>query len=85
MDALAYTHTNLSLDKDEVIAEWTDGVIGNNYPTPSRVLTYTEKILATYLENTLFLHTNLSNTTDIFPTEDGTAVIYLYFQYTKKK
>lgn len=78
-DALEYTHTNLSLDKDEVVAEWINGVIGNNYPTPSRVLTYTEKILATYLENTLFPNTNLSNTTDVFPTEGGTAAIVYIF------
>lgn len=79
IEALNYVKSYLSMNEDDVVAEWINGVIGNNYPTPSRVLIHTEKILSTYLESVLFPNTNLSTTTEVFPTEGGTAAIVYIF------
>lgn len=61
-------------DEDDVANEWADGIIGDHYPTPDRILKYTELITRDYLaremgdgadpEKPLF---------DLFATEGGTA------------
>ena len=52
MDTLAYVKDDLQLDQDEVVKEWVDGVIGNNYPVPSRVLKM-QKSLSINISNPL--------------------------------
>ncbi|CAH0416039.1 bifunctional aspartate transaminase/aspartate 4-decarboxylase [Periweissella fabaria] len=77
--ALQYTNTHLKLNLDDVVHELTDGVLGNNYPVPSRVLYNTERIISSYLTKTLFHGVDLSTPTQIFPTEGGTAaIVYLF-------
>lgn len=69
---------------DEVVAELVDGAIGNNYPTPNRVLKNSEKVLATYLEQLLFNGKKLAEQTKIFPTEGGTAAMVYVFHSLKE-
>ncbi|NRO02671.1 Bifunctional aspartate aminotransferase and L-aspartate beta-decarboxylase [Lactobacillus helveticus] len=45
-DVLTYIKDDLHLDQDDVVAEMRNGIIGNNYPVPSRVLRNSEVILA---------------------------------------
>lgn len=73
----------LNLDMDEVIFEFLNGVIGNHYPTPTRILTNTEIILNEYLQSTLYNGVDLKNETDLFATEGGAAAIVYIFASLK--
>ncbi len=50
----------LKIDKDEFVKELVDGVIGNNYPVPSRILKHSERVINAYLESTLYRGEKLS-------------------------
>lgn len=78
LQMLKYTD-QLGIDSDDFVKELADGVLGNNYPVPSRVLKNSEIILNHYLESVLYNGTSLTNQTDIFPTEGGTAAIVYIF------
>lgn len=61
-------------DADGVANEWADGVIGDHYPTPDRILKYTEIILRDYLAVEMGGHANPdSDVFDLFAVEGGTA------------
>ena len=83
-DAIDYSIKNLSVDKDELVKEFVDGAIANNYPVPSRCLVNTEKILNMYLEKELYSGAKLAKETNIFPTEGGTAAICYIFNSLKE-
>lgn len=70
--ALAYIKLQ-SWDEDEVVYEWVDGVIGDHYPTPDRILKYTEKIVQRYLAQQLGNNAPNPDTFDLFAVEGGTA------------
>ena len=42
-----YTHmtTEMGADPDELVFELVDGILGDHYPTPPRILKYTEQII----------------------------------------
>ena len=73
--AIEYCIDELGLEKDELIKEITDGVIGNNYPVPSRCLENTEVILNDYLQSVLYNGADLKDKTQVFPVEGGTAAM----------
>ncbi len=54
MNVLSYIKDELHLDRDEVVKEFVDGVIGNNYPVPSRILKNSETIINHYLQSVLY-------------------------------
>lgn len=80
---LHYLEQNLELSMNDVVAELVNGAIGNNYPTPNRVLSNSETILAHYLEEILFNNQPLSRETQVFPTEGGTAAMVYIFHSLK--
>ena len=51
--AVDYCVNTLELDKDTLLKELADAVIGDYYPSPSRVLPNIETILNAYLQSTL--------------------------------
>ena len=63
LDAVAYCVDELSLDKDELLMELTNGIIGDYYPDPSRCLSCTEVILNDYLQSTLYDGKDLKEST----------------------
>ncbi|MGM0218412.1 bifunctional aspartate transaminase/aspartate 4-decarboxylase [Enterococcus sp. AZ126] len=81
---LHYLEQNLELSMNDVVAELVNGAIGNNYPTPNRVLSNSETILAHYLEEILFNNQPLSRETQVFPTEGGTAAMVYIFHSLKE-
>ena len=83
-DAIDYSIKTLSVNKDELVKEFVDGAIGNDYPVPNRCLVNTEKILKLYLEKELFGGVKLANETNVFPTEGGTAAICYIFNSLKE-
>jgi len=69
---------------DEFAAEMIHGVIGDNYPVPSRCLKFTEKVLNLYFEKILYGNKGLYKSSAIFPTEGGTAAIVYIFNSLKQ-
>ena len=50
---LAYATSTLGFDADAFVYELTDGVIGDNYPEPDRMLTHAERVVHRYLVKTM--------------------------------
>lgn len=78
--AVDYCVMTLGMDKDSLIKELVDAVIGDYYPDPSRCLPHTEAILNAFLQATLFDGAELSDQTGIFPTEGGSAAMVYIFE-----
>ncbi|HZK53465.1 MAG TPA: bifunctional aspartate transaminase/aspartate 4-decarboxylase [Desulfosporosinus sp.] len=79
-----YAVDELGIDQDALVKEFTDAIIGNNYPVPSRCLVNIEKIINAYLQDTLYNGVSLAESTQVFPTEGGTAAICYIFNSLKK-
>ena len=54
IDAVNYCVSELGMNKDDLIYELVNGIVGDYYPSPSRCLTHTEAILNDYLQSTLY-------------------------------
>ena len=67
------------MDKQKLLMELTDGIIGDYYPSPSRCLPCTETILNEYLQSTLYNEVDLKAETQVFPTEGGSAAMCYVF------
>ena len=77
--AVDWCVNTLELDKDALLKEWADAVIGDYYPDPSRCLPFTEMILNAYLQSTLYHGADLAGETMVFPTEGGSAAMVYIF------
>lgn len=64
---------------DDFALEWADGVIGDNYPTPDRILKFTEIICRDYLAQEMGNRYTGPLTYDLFATEGGTAAMCYVF------
>lgn len=72
-DTLAYVVARGG-DADEIANEWADGIIGDHYPTPDRILKYTELIVRDYLAQEMGGHADPDTPLfDLFAVEGGTA------------
>ncbi len=80
IQSVDYCVVTLGLDKDALLKELADAVIGDYYPSPSRVLPNTEIILNAYLQSTLYHGTDLAGETQVFPTEGGSAAMVYIFE-----
>lgn len=78
-----YGENRLNLDKEALITELTNGIVGNNYPVPSRCLENTEVIINAFLQSALYGDANLREKTKAFPVEGGTAAIVYIFDALK--
>lgn len=77
--AVSYAINDLKLDAEAFLKEIADGIIGNNYPVPSRCLVNSEVVIRAYLESTLFGGEKVDGKTLVFPTEGGTAAMCYIF------
>ncbi len=66
-------------DSDEMLHEWCEGVIGNQYPVPDRILRHTEIAVRDYLAQELCNGRPPQGETDLFATEGGTAAMCYIF------
>ena len=64
---------------DELIHEWAEGVMGNQYPVPDRILEYTEIAVRDYIAQELCDGRPPQGEIDLFATEGGTAAMCYIF------
>lgn len=75
-----YMVNTLHADRDDLVHEWADGIIGDQYPTPPRILHYTEEAIRPYVANELGRHDAKAGADfDLFATEGGTAAMCYIF------
>lgn len=85
--SLDYAEKTLGISADDLAYEWADGIIGDHYPTPVRMLVNAEKIVGAYLaqemgqvkvtrENS---GAGVTPEFDLFATEGGTAAMCYIF------
>ncbi len=78
--AYRYLVDKLGADPDELAHEWAEGIIGDQYPTPPRILKYTEAIIQPYLAQELGNRdAGEGRELDLFATEGGTAAMCYTF------
>lgn len=66
-------------DADTLIHEWTESVIGDQYPVPDRILKYCEIAVRDYIAQELCAGRPPQGETDLFATEGGTAAMCYIF------
>lgn len=71
--------TSRGYNADEIAYEWADGIIGDQYPTPDRILKFTEIIAQDYLAQEMGDHYKGDRKYDLFATEGGTAAMCYIF------
>lgn len=84
--AFDYVVNNLNADADELTYEWVSGIIGDQYPSPDRILKYTEKVVSKYLSQEMCGCQDskcASVQYDLFATEGGTAAMCYLFSTLK--
>lgn len=80
-----YTHVvnDLKADPDEFVFELVDGILGDHYPTPPRILNYTEQIVREYLRWAMG-GGDCDTPYDLFATEGSTAGMCYIFDTLKQ-
>ena len=71
-----------SFNPDEWLFELVDGIIGDNYPVPDRMLVHIEEIVKEYLIKEMGGNNNYNNY-DLFAVEGGTAAMCYIFDSMK--
>ncbi|MFZ3594747.1 bifunctional aspartate transaminase/aspartate 4-decarboxylase [Streptomyces sp. BH104] len=72
-------------DKDEWVHELTDGITGDNYPVPDRMLVHGEQVVRGYLADEMFdKKAPADNNLSLFATEGGTAAMCYIFDSLMK-
>ncbi|MDE6653251.1 MAG: aspartate 4-decarboxylase, partial [Muribaculaceae bacterium] len=76
-DLLSHTFEYLvserGADPDELAHEWAEGILGDQYPVPDRIMKYTEVIVRDYLALTMGNNAQPAGNYDLFATEGSTA------------
>jgi aspartate 4-decarboxylase len=67
-------------DPDLVVGEWVDGILGDHYPLPVRMLTHAEPIVRAHLVAELFAGDAERGNFDLFAVEGTSAGITYVFQ-----
>lgn len=83
--AYEYCLMELSADADELVEEWAGGIIGHHYPTPPRILKYTEAVIRKYLDWAICAENPpKDNVFDLFAVEGSTAGMCYFFDVLKQ-
>lgn len=80
-----YNHLtdDLKADPDELVFEMVDGILGDQYPTPPRILKYTEISVREYLQKVMG-GDDCDTPYDLFATEGSTAGMCYIFNSLKQ-
>lgn len=68
------------IDPDLLVGEWVDGVLGDHYPLPVRMLVHAETLVRAHLVAELFAGDAASGHLDLFAVEGASAGITYVFQ-----
>jgi aspartate 4-decarboxylase len=66
-------------DADELVHEWAEGAVGNQYPVPDRILKHCEIAVRDYIAQELCNSRPPQGEFDLFATEGGTAAMCYIF------
>ncbi|MGV2986289.1 bifunctional aspartate transaminase/aspartate 4-decarboxylase [Vibrio sp. E150_011] len=84
LNAFSYLTTEQGLDADELIYEWVEGILGDNYPVPDRMLKHSEFIAKKFIEQEMGHQAHLPESNfDLFAVEGGTAAMVYIFNTLK--
>jgi aspartate 4-decarboxylase len=72
-DAYVYEQKLPDAQPDDIVHEWVEGILGDQYPTPDRILKYTQLVLREYLALEMGDGKDMETVYDLFATEGGTA------------
>lgn len=78
-DAYNYMLMEHAADPDELVHEWAESVIGDQYPVPDRILKYTEVAVRDYLNHELCDNRPPEGMMQLFAVEGGTAAMCYIF------
>ncbi|MFR9071094.1 MAG: aspartate 4-decarboxylase, partial [Paraclostridium sp.] len=78
-DIVDYGIEKFDFDPDSWVYELADGIIGDNYPSPDRILTHIEKIVAKYLIKEMKYDIKKGGPLSIFAVEGATAAMCYIF------
>jgi len=78
--SLEYGTSVLGFQADAFVHELTDGIIGDNYPEPDRMLVHAERVVRKYLEKTMYGGRPPEGKIDLFAVEGGTAAMCYVFR-----
>ncbi|NCD32754.1 MAG: bifunctional aspartate transaminase/aspartate 4-decarboxylase [Spartobacteria bacterium] len=85
MDSIAYCAENLDITPDIFVGDMVSAVLGDFYPTPSRMLETPEAIVETYLRSIHFTAGSVpEDRFDVFATEGATAAMIYVFNTLKQ-
>ncbi|MFJ4812744.1 bifunctional aspartate transaminase/aspartate 4-decarboxylase [Streptomyces longwoodensis] len=71
-------------DEDDWVHELTDGITGDNYPVPDRMLVHGEQVVRGYLADEMCDKNPPAGTMSLFATEGGTAAMCYIFDSLMK-
>jgi aspartate 4-decarboxylase len=77
---LDYARDALGFDPDLLVGEWVDGVLGDHYPLPVRMLTHAEQLVRAHLVAEVFAGDAAGGRYDLFAVEGASAGITYVFQ-----
>lgn len=79
-DAIDYCIETLGMEPDALAYEWAEAIIGDQYPTPVRILEHTQDIIRAYLAKEMGNNApGFGREYDLFATEGGTAAMCYIF------
>lgn len=76
--AISHAHKTEKIMPADFIGQLVDAILGDHYPTPDRILSFTEKIVHPYLIKQV-LGNSKKGKFDLFATEGGTAAMAYIF------
>ena len=79
LEIIEYGIKTRGFDPDAWLYELTDGMIGDNYPYPDRMLTHIEKVVLDYLVHEVGYLTESENPMKIYAVEGATAAMCYVF------
>lgn len=78
-ETYSYMLMKHAVSPDELVHEWAEGVIGDQYPVPDRIMEYTEILVQDYLAQEMCANNPPQGKFDLFATEGGTAAMCYLF------
>ncbi len=79
-----YAINELKLDGDDFITEMTDGILGDNYPVPDRILKNVSKVVDAYITDIMCDNDQPTDRIEYFAVEGGTAAMTYIFNTLKE-